>query len=90
MGIRAVEVRDGAAIADDVTLKAPLLQPDLQEICVCARRHAINAAVSAHDRIYTALPYAGAKSRQVGFVQIAFARLDVEFVAFRSGLLCTA
>ncbi len=77
-----VDVADGPAIGDDVTIEAPLPPQDfLQQSRAGAGRLAIDAVIGPHDRDRLSLPYASLKGGQIRIVQVPLADPGVEVVA---------
>ncbi len=81
-----VDVLDRVAVGDDVAVETPVLAQDvLQQALARAARLAVDAVVRTHDRIDLRLLHERLERRQVGFVEVALARMHVETVALRLG-----
>ena len=90
--VAAKDIGDGAAIAHDVALEAPIAaQALLQQIGVGAGRHAVHGVVGAHDGIGLAL-HDGWRGTPAGYVSFRSRALGFTSNSWRdgSGPLCTA
>ncbi len=83
--LEGIEVADGPAVGDDISLEAPLFPEDIVEIGVGAGGVVTELVVGAHHRpdlsIHDQLP----ESREVGFEEVAVANVDIKGMADRLG-----
>ena len=81
-----IDIVDGAAIGDDITLEAPFLAKDSgEQAAAAAAGLAIEAVVGAHDGISSAFLYSHFKLREVGLAEVALVRPGIEEMPFGFG-----
>ena len=86
-----MEIRNCAAVADNVTFKAPLFSQDiLQKRLASAARLTVCPVIGAHHGFYLRFLHACLECRQIGFIQILFRNDCIELMsdALRSGMHC--
>ncbi len=80
----ADNVTHGITVGDDIALKAPLIPQQVgQQPLVCRSGNTVDGVVGAHHLADMAFAYGGLELGQVGLVQIALRRMDIEPVAQR-------
>ena len=81
-----VDVRDRAAVANDMAAKAELAAKNvLQQKRARARTLSVDSVVCAHDGLDAALLHKCAERRKIRFIEIALRRRDVERVTLALG-----
>ena len=84
-----VKIPDGPAVRHEMPLKAPFSPQDIPDQRIAsAAGLSVGAVVGSHDRLRLRFLYAGFKGGKIGFIQILFSNLRVEFMAqaLRAGM----
>ena len=84
-----VEIRNRAAVTDNVTLKSPLFSQNILQKCLAsAAGLAICPVIGAHHGFYLRFLHTCLECRQIGFIQILLRYDCVELMsnALRSGM----
>ena len=81
-----VEIPDGPAVGNHMTLEAPFVpQIFLKQLRAAAAGIAVDCVVGAHDGLHIGFLHRRFKGGQVGFLHVLFAGVDIEVVPLRLG-----
>ena len=79
--VALVEIGNGPAVGNNVTLEAPLIAEEVEEEMIGAGRLAEHGVVGAHNGISVSIDDGGAKGWRVGVIEIVERHGNVEAVA---------
>ena len=76
-----MEVADGPAVRDEVSLESPVLSEQLHQSGACAAWFTVCAVVGSHDRLYTGFAYQRLERRHISLRHVLWRSCSVEPVA---------